>query len=205
MLSLHCCVGFSLVSASGGYSTSPAVLGLLIVVASLVAEPELQGTQAALVLAHGLSSCGYRALECRLSSCGTRAWLVQGMWGLPGSGIEALSPALTGRFFTTEEQGNCVSHSVLSSLRPHGLWPTRLLCPWNSLGKNTGAIPFSRGSSRHRDPTCVSCITGRFFTSEPPGKQKPNITLKCTGKPKNPRDLLAYNIHFIAVLSEVCL
>ncbi|XDA79720.1 hypothetical protein R6Z07F_009729 [Ovis aries] len=24
------------------------------------------------------------------------------------------------------------------SLRPHGLQPTRLLCPWNSPGKNTG-------------------------------------------------------------------
>ena len=24
------------------------------------------------------------------------------------------------------------------SLRPHGLWATRLLCPWDSLGKNTG-------------------------------------------------------------------
>ena len=34
----------------------------------------------------------------------------------------------------------CVlSHSVMSnSLRPHGLWPTRLLCSWNSPGKNTG-------------------------------------------------------------------
>ena len=32
-----------------------------------------------------------------------------------------------------------VSHSVLSdSLRPHGLSPTRLLCPWDSPGKNTG-------------------------------------------------------------------
>ena len=32
-----------------------------------------------------------------------------------------------------------VSHSVVSnSLLPHGLQPTRLLCPWNSLGKNTG-------------------------------------------------------------------
>ena len=29
--------------------------------------------------------------------------------------------------------------SVMSnSLWPHGLWPTRLLCPWNSPGKNTG-------------------------------------------------------------------
>ena len=34
----------------------------------------------------------------------------------------------------------CVlSHSVMSkSLRPHGLWPTRLLCPWDFPGKNTG-------------------------------------------------------------------
>ena len=33
----------------------------------------------------------------------------------------------------------CVSCSVVSgSLQPHGLRPTRLLCPWNSPGKNTG-------------------------------------------------------------------
>ena len=24
------------------------------------------------------------------------------------------------------------------SLQPHGLWPAKLLCPWDSLGKNTG-------------------------------------------------------------------
>ena len=34
--------------------------------------------------------------------------------------------------------GHCPSHSVMSdSLSPHGLQPARLLCPWNSLGKNT--------------------------------------------------------------------
>ena len=32
-----------------------------------------------------------------------------------------------------------VSHSAVSdSLRPHGLQPARLLCPWDSPGKNTG-------------------------------------------------------------------
>ena len=32
-----------------------------------------------------------------------------------------------------------VSHSFVSnSLRPHGLYPARLLCSWNSPGKNTG-------------------------------------------------------------------
>ena len=31
-----------------------------------------------------------------------------------------------------------ISRSVMSnSLWPHGLWPTRFLCPWNSPGKNT--------------------------------------------------------------------
>ena len=33
-----------------------------------------------------------------------------------------------------------VSHSVTSySVRPCGLWPARLLCPWDSPRKNTGA------------------------------------------------------------------
>ena len=33
----------------------------------------------------------------------------------------------------------CSSHSVVSSsLRPHGLWPPQLLCPWDFPGKNTG-------------------------------------------------------------------
>ena len=30
------------------------------------------------------------------------------------------------------------------------------------------AMPSSRGSSQHRNWTCVSCISGRFFTTEPP-------------------------------------
>ena len=36
-------------------------------------------------------------------------------------------------------ESESVSHSVLSdSLQPHELEPARLLCPWNSLGQNTG-------------------------------------------------------------------
>ena len=32
----------------------------------------------------------------------------------------------------------CVlSCSAMSLLRPHGLWPARLLCPWESPGKNS--------------------------------------------------------------------
>ena len=32
----------------------------------------------------------------------------------------------------------CVCSVVSSSLQPHGLYPIRLLCPWNFPGKNTG-------------------------------------------------------------------
>ena len=59
------------------------------------------------------------------------------------------------------------SLSVVSdSLQPHGLQPTRLLCPWNSPGKNTvvGSFLFSRVSFQPRDRTQLSCIADRFFT-----------------------------------------
>ena len=36
-------------------------------------------------------------------------------------------------------ESKSVCHSVASdSVRPHGLWPPRLLCPLDSPGKNTG-------------------------------------------------------------------
>ena len=46
------------------------------------------------------------------------------------------------------------------TLRPHRLWPARLLCPWNSPGSNTGVGCqfFSRGSFQPRDWSQVSCI-----------------------------------------------
>ena len=48
----------------------------------------------------------------------------------------------------------CVSHSVMSeSLRPHGLQPARLLCPWDFPGKNTGV-------------GCHSFLQGIFPTQE---------------------------------------
>ena len=31
-----------------------------------------------------------------------------------------------------------VTKSCLTLLGPHGLWPTKFLCPWDFLGKNTG-------------------------------------------------------------------
>ena len=46
------------------------------------------------------------------------------------------------------------SHSVASdSLQPHGLWPTRLLCPWDSPGKNIGV-------------NCHALLQGIFLAQE---------------------------------------
>ena len=55
-----------------------------------------------------------------------------------------------------------LSRSVVSdSLGPHGLQPTRLLCPWNFSGKNTGVVAtsYSRGYSLPRDQTHISCVS----------------------------------------------
>ena len=63
----------------------------------------------------------------------------------------------------------CVSRSAVSdSLRPHGLWPARLFCLWNSPGENTGAschfllqeIFLTQGSH-----LASPALAGGFFTS----------------------------------------
>ena len=41
----------------------------------------------------------------RLSSCGSRAQLLRGMWDLPRPGLEPMSPALAGRLSTTAPPG----------------------------------------------------------------------------------------------------
>ena len=62
-----------------------AVRGPLTVAASLVAEHRLQMR--------------------RLSSCGSRAQLLRGMWDLPRPGLKPVSPALAGGFSTTAPPG----------------------------------------------------------------------------------------------------
>ena len=51
----------------------------------------------------------------------------------------------------------------------HGIFQARIL-EWVS-------ISFSRESSRPRDQTHISCLAGRSFTTEPPGK--PLVTYFC--------------------------
>ena len=62
-------------------------------------------SRGSVVAEHGFSSCSSWALEHRLSSCGPRALLLSGIWDLSRSRTEPVSPALAGRFFTTEPPG----------------------------------------------------------------------------------------------------
>ena len=93
--------GLSLVAVSGGYSL------LRCAGFSLQWLLSLRSTGPRHM---GFSSCGSRALERRLSSCGAWAQLLRSMWDLPRPGIEPMSPALAGGFPTTAPPGKfCIT------------------------------------------------------------------------------------------------
>ena len=65
-----------------------------------------------------------------------------------------------------------VSHSVMfNTLQPQGLWPARILCPWNSLGKNT-------------EVNCHSLLQRVFPTQgSEPGSQADSFLFELQGSP----------------------
>ena len=77
-------------------------------------------------------SCGTRAPECRLSSCGARVYLPQGMWDLPGWGIEPA--ALTGMFLTSgpprKSQWRCFLICLFFNLKEPSHWMQRWTHYW---------------------------------------------------------------------------
>ena len=90
-----------------------------------------------------------------LSSYGTRAQLLCGTWGLsyPVCMLSHFSWVwLFATSWTVAHQGSSV----------HGILQATIL-EWVPM-------PSSTGSSQPRSWTRVSCIAGRFFTAEPPGK-----------------------------------
>ena len=63
-----------------------------------------------------LCSCGSRALECWLSSCGISSFLLSGMWDLPRPGLEPMSSTLAGGFLTTGPPEKPLLFSIYSKL-----------------------------------------------------------------------------------------
>ena len=104
VLGLHCWAGFYPVAESRGTPW-------LWCVGSSCCRARVLGcmgfsncsTWAPVIAAHGLSGCGSQGLEHRLNRCGARAWLqhVESSW-VRG---QTWSPALAGRFCTTEPPG----------------------------------------------------------------------------------------------------
>ena len=74
-----------------------AVRGPLTVTASFVVEHRLQTR--------------------RLSSCGSPALLLRGMWDLPRPGLEPVSPALAGRLSTTAPPGKPSNFNGVQSVK----------------------------------------------------------------------------------------
>ena len=86
-----------------------AVRGPLTIAASLAAEHRLQMR--------------------RLSSCGSRAQPLHGMWDPPRPGLEPVSPALTGRFSTTAPLGK-PSNSIVASANSDAILIFFFLSMW---------------------------------------------------------------------------
>ena len=119
MLGLCCCIGSLLVAAGRGCSALRCAgfsRWLLLV--------QSTGSRWAGSSSCGrLSSCGSQALQPGLSSCGTQAPLLRGVWNTPRPGIEPAPPALTGRRPSTVPPGKSkrvhFAHSPETSL-PRG-------------------------------------------------------------------------------------
>ena len=81
-----------------------AARGPLTIAASLVPEQRLQ--------------------MLRLSSCGSRAQLLRGMWDLPGQGLKPVSPALAGGFSNTAPPGKPPHHDSFKTSLSHACFKT---------------------------------------------------------------------------------
>ena len=144
-----------------------AVRGPLTIVASLVVEHRLQAR--------------------RLSSCGSRAQLLRGMWDLPRPGLEPVSPVLAGGFSTTAPPGkpplavfntNCVyTHPLIQLIRLKIYWSK--MSPLNNHPLLLLFFSFFGCTSRHeelpRQNPCPLQWKRRALTTGPPGKSSTTI------------------------------
>ena len=71
-----------------------------------------------------------------------------------------------------------VAKSCPTLCDPMDCSPPRLLCPWNSPGKNAGVgCHFLLQGIEPRDRTFIFCLAGGFFNTEPSGKLYPSSDL----------------------------
>ena len=75
--------------------------------------------------------------------------------------------------------GCSVTSFMSDSLRCHGLWPTRLLCPWYSSGKNTKELPSSSDLPNQGICLCLlHCRRILYLPSHPGSPSSPPASRK---------------------------
>ena len=140
-----------------------------------------------------------------ISQARTLEWVA--MFSSRGSsdpGIEPTSPALAGGFLTSELPGKLQAILLVNSLFLKWKWSevpqsylalcdptdTRVLHPWDFLGKSTGVgcLFLLQGTSRPRDQTQVSRIVDRSFTIWAT-REVSTLFLKKKTKKNNPKKL----------------
>ena len=52
--------------------------------------------------------------------------------------FNSLCTCINGSYYNEKKKENVSPSAMSDPLQPHGLQPTRLLCPWDSPGKNSG-------------------------------------------------------------------
>ena len=98
-------------------------------------------------------------------------WKFKSMWFFPSILLSIITSLVSSK-------PTVFSCSLMSdSLKPRGLLPARLLCPWNFPDKNTGVGCYFllQGSSRlWIEPVSLEslALTSGFFTTAPPGKSQ---------------------------------
>ena len=93
----------------------------------------------------------------RLSSCGSRAQLLRGMWDLPRPGLEPVSPASAGRFSTTTPPGKPYS-IFLDSVLPSNFCRAHIVLRASKLSNEPSLLEISSA-------TCWNLLQSSFTMS----------------------------------------
>ena len=101
-----------------------------------------------------LLSLPAQSIKHRLSSCGARTQLFQGMWDLPGPGIEPLSPVLAIRFLTTRPPETLIRDQRALGSRSCST------CPAVCLGMGLYPQGANKGSQTCSTMSCRPRVTG---------------------------------------------
>ena len=108
-------------------------------------------------------------LQCRRPGFGPQIRMIPGSGGGHGNPVH-------GSYTNTKIQCSmcvAVTRSCLTLFQPHGLQPARLLCPWDSPGKNTGVSGHALLQGNLPDPGMEPrspALQADTLPSEPPGK-----------------------------------